>query len=184
MRLPVIDKSWTLFLDRDGVINKELPGDYVKTIDEMIFLPGVPEAISKASKLFGRIFIITNQRGVGRGLMTEEQLNIVHQYLISEITKHSGHIDKIYYCTDVNDDSPNRKPNVGMAIQAKKEFPEVDLGRTIMAGNHLSDMQFGRNTGSYTAFIATTNPETPFPHPLIDAKFNDLPSLINALQST
>lgn len=170
-----IDKSWTLFLDRDGVINTELPGDYVKTIDELDIMPGVPEAIATFSKLFGHIFIVTNQRGVGRGIMTEEQLSTVHAHLLRIISEAGGRIDRIYYCTDIDNDSINRKPNPGMGLQAKKDFPSIDLHKSYMAGNHFSDMQFGRNIGAKTVYIASTNPEVDPSHTLIDLYCKGLP---------
>ena len=95
-----IDNSWTLFLDRDGVINKELPGDYVKRWDEFQFEPGVLIAIAELSKLFPRIIIITNQRGVGIGRMTEDDLKMLHTQMCNEINKAGGRIDAIFYCID------------------------------------------------------------------------------------
>ncbi|WP_298412301.1 HAD hydrolase-like protein, partial [Hydrotalea sp.] len=67
-----------------------------------------------------------------------------------------------------------RKPAPGMAFQAKASNPEIDLAKSIMIGNKLTDMGFGKNAGMFTIFVATTNPETPFPHPLIDARFDNL----------
>jgi histidinol-phosphate phosphatase family protein len=170
-----IDKTWTLFLDRDGVINTELPGDYVKTVDELEIMPGVPEAMARLSKIFGHIFIVTNQRGVGRGIMTEEELSTVHNHLQKLIIDAGGRIDKIYYCTDIDNDSINRKPNPGMGLQAKKDFPSINLHKSYMVGNHLSDMQFGRNIGAKTVYIASTHPEVDPNHTLIDIYCKDLP---------
>ena len=169
-----IDKTWTLFLDRDGVINVEKKDEYVLDPSGFVFMSGALEAIRILSSIFGIIVIASNQRGIARGLMTLEDLHDVHALMMEEIIHESGRIDKIYFCADMHDDSPNRKPNPGMALQAKKDFPQIDFSRSIMAGNKLSDMQFGRNAGMHTVFIASTNPETPFPHELIDARFNSL----------
>src|SRR5437868_5123050 len=97
-----VDSSWTLFLDRDGVINKELPGDYVKRWEEFKFEPGVLEALSKLAELFPRIIIITNQRGVGIGRMTEDDLKSLHHQMIREINVAGGRIDDILYCIDAD----------------------------------------------------------------------------------
>lgn len=148
-----VDKSWTLFLDRDGVINKELPGDYVKRLDEFIFEPGAVEAIAVLSKLFGAIYIVTNQRGVGIGVMTEDDLHTIHSEMQKEIERAGGKIDGIYYCIDADRKSPMRKPRPGMALKAKVEHPEIDFSKTIMAGNSASDMEFGRAAGITTVFI-------------------------------
>jgi histidinol-phosphate phosphatase family protein len=132
----------TLFLDRDGVINKLRPNDYVKKWEEFEFLPGVFKALTKWAKQFKYIIVVTNQRGVGKGMMSEEDLSLVHANMINEIEKHGGRIDKIYYCTSLIDDDLNRKPNIGMAIQAKQDFPDIDFSRSLMIGDSESDMQF------------------------------------------
>jgi D-glycero-D-manno-heptose 1,7-bisphosphate phosphatase len=177
-----IDKSWTLFLDRDGVINAEKKDAYVLNISEFIFLDDAPKAIQILSEIFGLMLIVSNQRGVAKGLMSLEDLHDVHAYMMEEITGHTGRIDKIYYCTDMHSESPNRKPNPGMALQAKKDFPQIDFSKSIMAGNKLSDMQFARNAGMHAVFIASTNPEIAFPHELIDARFNSLAEFAAAIQ--
>ena len=168
-----IDKSWTLFLDRDGVINHEKKDEYVLSWDEFKFYEGAVDAIARLSKKFGRVFIVTNQRGVSKGLMTENDLTLIHARMMEEIIRKGGRIDHIYYCTSLDDKHPDRKCNPGMAFRARADF-EVDLRRSIIAGNKLSDMKFGRHAGIYTAFIATTNPEIPDPHPDIDVRFNSL----------
>ncbi|MBS1747840.1 MAG: HAD family hydrolase [Bacteroidetes bacterium] len=176
-----IDKTWTLFLDRDGVINTEIKGSYVNQPSEFIFLDGALEAIKILSKVFGLIFVVTNQRGISKGFMTLDDLQQVHKYMLQEIQKNKGRIDKIYFCADLDDESPNRKPNPGMALQAQKEFPQIDLAKSIMAGNKMSDMQFARNAEMHSVFIASTNPETIFPHAHIDARFNSLIEFAQAI---
>jgi histidinol-phosphate phosphatase family protein len=152
------DPSWILFLDRDGVINKRLIDDYVKTWDGFEFLPGVPEALAKFAKIFGRIFIVTNQQGVGKGLMKEGDVKCIHKKMLEEIENAGGRIDAVYFCAALaSENSPNRKPNPGMALQAKKDFPEIDFQRSIMAGDSLSDMLFGQNIGALNIFINSEN---------------------------
>jgi D-glycero-alpha-D-manno-heptose 1-phosphate guanylyltransferase len=170
----VINKSWTLFLDRDGVINYEKENDYIRNRQEFRFYIGVPEAIGKLSSYFGKIIIVSNQRGIGKQLMTEDDLADIHSLLKSEIKSSGGRIDGIYFCTGVDAKDPNRKPNPGMAFQAKHDFPEIDFSKSIMIGNKKSDMLFGKNAGMFTVFLATTHPETAFPHPDIDFRFNTL----------
>ena len=177
-----IDKSWALFLDRDGVINVEKKDEYVLNPSEFIFMSGALKAIKILSSIFGTIVIVSNQRGVAKGLMTVEDLHDVHASMMKEITNEGGRIDKIYFCADMHDDSPNRKPNPGMALQAKKDFPQINFSKSIMAGNKLSDMRFGRNAGVHTVFIASTNPDTAFPHDLIDARFDSLLEFASVLR--
>ncbi|SKA31671.1 D-glycero-D-manno-heptose 1,7-bisphosphate phosphatase [Chitinophaga eiseniae] len=163
-----------LFLDRDGVINDEIKDGYVLHPGMFRFSEGVLEAMPLLAQRFERIFVVTNQRCIGRGLLTVEGLQEIHTQMLDTIQQAGGRIDKIYFCPDVESNSPCRKPNAGMALRAKNDFPEIDFSKAIMAGNTLSDMQFGRNAGMQTVFIATTLPDTPFPHPLIDKKYPGL----------
>lgn len=179
--LRAIDKDWTLFLDRDGVINEEKEDSYILNRDEFHLYPGAAAAIGVFSKKFAHIFMATNQKGIGKGLMTIQDLDGIHQYLAEALKPFDGSLTKIYFCPDLDDKSPNRKPQPGMAWQAQKDFPDIDFSRSIMVGNRLSDMQFGRNAGMHTIFLATTHPETPFPHPLIDLRFDSLKALADAM---
>jgi histidinol-phosphate phosphatase family protein len=176
-----IDASWTLFLDRDGVINVEKKDSYIMHPSEFIFLDGALQAIKILSGLFGLIFVATNQRGIAKGFMTLDDLGLVHEKMRKEIELAGGRIDKIYFSADLDDTSPNRKPNPGMALQAQEDFPQVDFSKSIMAGNKPGDMQFARNAGMHAVFIASTNPEIVFPDEHIDARFNSLLEFAGAL---
>lgn len=176
-----IDKSWTLFLDRDGVLNHDKEGSYIFHPDEYAFYDGVPEVFRLFREKFGRIIIATNQRGVGRGLMTVEDLDAIHQKMLAGIEDEGGQIDAIFYAPSIHNDDPVRKPNLGMAFKAMRQFPEIVPGRSIMVGNNLSDMEFGRNAGMYTVFLKTTVPDIMLPHPAIDLAFNSLPDFAKAL---
>ena len=148
-----IDKSWTLFLDRDGVINEKLDNTYVKNWSEFSFLNGSLEAISKLSKVFGKIFIVTNQRGIGKGLMTEQDLIFIHTAMIDVINSNSGRIDKIYYCPEIRDVAFCRKPNIGMAMKAKSDFPEINFEKSVIIGDSPSDIEFGERLKMKKVFI-------------------------------
>lgn len=172
--LSTLSPSWTLFLDRDGVLNHDKDNDYIRNRDEFRFYDTTLEAMAILAGIFDRIVIVTNQKGVGKGLMSLEDLTGIHTHMTAEVTASRGRIDRIYFCSDLSDDSPNRKPNPGMAYQAKLDFPDIDFNRSIIAGNRMSDMVFGRNAGMHTVFVATTHPDTPFPDPMIDLRFNSL----------
>ena len=180
--LKKIDKSWTLFLDRDGVINDEKHMDYINTWQEFSFLPGVKEAIKVFTEKFGNIFIITNQRGVSKGLTRPEELERIHKNLMEEVITAGGRIAKIYVCVDMDDSSPNRKPNPGMGLQAKKEFPVIDFSKSVMIGNTAGDMEFGRNLAiPINIFIPSGKPNLGAQHPMVDFEFPDLLSVSKAL---
>jgi D-glycero-alpha-D-manno-heptose 1-phosphate guanylyltransferase len=181
LELNKIDNSWTIFIDRDGVINYEKKEDYILNWEEFRFYDGVKEALEQISKKFGKIILVSNQRGVGKGRMSEADLRSIHRQMLREIEKKGGRIDHIYYCTSTDNKHPDRKPNPGMAFRAKKDFPRIDLDRSVMIGNKPSDMRFGRNAGIYTIFVATTNPDIPFPHPDIDLRFDSLAHFAKAL---
>ena len=143
----LLQKCDTLFLDRDGVVNVWLPGDYVKNWQEFRFNPGFLDFIGRYSALFNHIFIVTNQRGVGKGVMTMQQLEDIHSRLLKEIADAGGRIDHIYVCTSVDETDPMRKPNTGMAWQAMKEYPDISMERSIMIGDQPSDRRFADNCG-------------------------------------
>lgn len=146
-------KLSTLFLDRDGVINVELPADYVKTISEFQFENGVFEAIRLLQKYFHRTIIVTNQRGVGAGIMTENDLNLVHDYMLRCFNEENITIDAIYSAIDEDRNSEKRKPRPYMGLQAKIDFPDIDFSKSLMVGNSASDMEFGKSLQMATAFI-------------------------------
>ena len=136
-----------LFLDRDGILNKHLPGDYVRNWSMWEWLPGILEAMPVLAKRFKRIFIVTNQQGVGKGLMTEADLEDVHRHMLADIEAAGGRIDRVYVCTALESEkSPNRKPEIGMALQAQRDFPEVDFHRSVMVGDSKSDELFAQRS--------------------------------------
>lgn len=179
--LKKIDKSWTLFIDRDGVINHEKQNDYIRNWREFQFYEGAKEALKTLADKFGKIIVVSNQRGVGKELMTEADLSSIHQHMQKQIETAGGHIDQVYYCTSTDARHPERKPNPGMALKAKKEVPSIDLFKSIMIGNNSSDMLFGRNAGLFTIFLKTTKPDQPLPHPDIDLVFDSLIDFAKAL---
>ena len=134
----------TLFLDRDGVVNVKLEARYVRNSNEFEFMQGALVAISKLSKLFKRILIVTNQQGIGKGIMTEDDLNFLHSFMNSEIGKLNGKIDKIYFCPHLDTENCNcRKPNPGMINKAIADFPEIDLQNSYLIGDSDSDIEAG-----------------------------------------
>ena len=136
-----------LFLDRDGVINRLLPGDYVKRWEEFHFLPGVLEALALWAEKFRRIILVTNQRGVGKGLMTDEDLSRIHARMMQEILEAGGRIDLILTCTALDENDPRRKPRTGMFEEAATLFPDITPEQSIMIGDAPSDAAFAQNCG-------------------------------------
>ncbi len=149
-----VGPDWTLFLDRDGVINHRIPNDYIKTWEEFRFLPGVLDALGIFSLYFSRIFIVTNQAGIEKGIMTHESLKEIHDQMLEYITYNGGRVDEIYYCPFTALSDPLcRKPNPGMALEAKKDFPEIKFEKSVMIGDSDSDIVFGNNLGMRTILV-------------------------------
>jgi D-glycero-D-manno-heptose 1,7-bisphosphate phosphatase len=167
------DRTWTLFLDRDGVINRKLDNDYVKSWSEFEFLPGALPALKELGNIFGLIFIVTNQQGIGKGLYTEADLTAIHRKMMEEIRRARGRIDKIYFCPELAANNPPcRKPNTGMPLQAQKEFPLVNFSKSVIVGDSMSDMEMGRRLGMRTILIADGAMQSP----LVDMYFTGLHS--------
>jgi len=143
-----------VFLDRDGVINKKLEGDYVKSYNEFEFLPGVIDAIRNIKQKGLMVIIITNQSGIGRGIMSEDDLAMVHEQMLADLKKEGVHIDAIYYCPH----SPEigcecRKPEDGLFKQALMDF-NIDLKNSWMIGDELKDIAAGKKAGCKTYLLA------------------------------
>lgn len=149
-----IDRTWTLFLDRDGVINKRIPDGYVTDTSEFEWLPGAAAAITRLNSLFGLTVVVTNQQGIGKGLMSEEDLDRIHRHLAFSLQEAGGRIDAFYFCPQLASQSPNcRKPNPAMGHQARRDFPEIDFSRSVMVGDSPSDVEFGIQLGMRTIFV-------------------------------
>ena len=144
----------TLFLDRDGVINKKLEGRYVRNFSEFEFMPGALEAISKLSNVFSRILIVTNQQGIAKGIMSEADLNILHTKMQERIEKLGGKINKIYYCPHLQImNCMCRKPNSGMIEQAIIDFPEISVKNSYLIGDSDSDIKAGKRMNLNTVKV-------------------------------
>lgn len=178
-----INKTWTLFLDRDGVVNLHYPNDYVKSWDEFYFLEGSLDAIRDLSLLFRRIIIVTNQQGVGRELMSHDDLDFIHAEMLKEVRKHGGRIHAIYSATELRakDIHQMRKPAIGMAKKAKRDFPEIDFSKSIIVGDALTDMQFGRAAGVITVFVGDKTKLVKGEEHLIDAYCDSLRDFASVL---
>ena len=168
------NKSWSLFLDRDGVINRRVPGAYIEFPAQFKFTKNCLEAMVVFKKIFNRILVVTNQQGIGKGIMTESQLAEIHSFMKEEVESFDGKIDGVYHCPELAKDNPDcRKPNSGMAFQAKNDFPEIDFSKSVMVGDSLSDMEFGKRLNMTTVFIEGKGEEK-LNVDLIDFRFSTL----------
>jgi len=149
-----INKSWTLFLDRDGVFNHQIIDDYVKQVHELKIIDGVPQAIADFTKIFGKILVVTNQQGIGKGVMTEDDLHHLNGYIVNLVETYGGKIDKIYFAPQLREKNSNyRKKGTGMGLHAKHDYPDIDFSKSILIGDSESDIEFGMKLGMKTVML-------------------------------
>lgn len=137
-----------IFLDRDGVINRKMPEDhYIRDISEFEFLPGALDAMAILVELGFALVVVTNQRGIARDMMTEDELIEVHRHMQSEGLKRGVRFDGIYHCPhETFEQCACRKPEPGMILAAAHDL-HVDLARSYMVGDAASDVQAGKRAG-------------------------------------
>jgi len=158
-------KKPAVFLDRDGVINRKMPeGDYVKDWSEFSFLPGILRAIRMLKENGFLIAVITNQRCIATGVITEERLKEIHGRMLDEIRRYGGDIEAVYFCPhDISDGCGCRKPEPGMILRAIKDFRdhniEIDLERSYVIGDSEKDIASAKALGIKTIKIGEYSPE-------------------------
>ena len=136
-----------VFVDRDGVINRRVPGDYVRSWDQFRFLPGARAGLRLLRDAGYLLVVVTNQRGIGRGLMSDADLAEVHRRMQNELVLAGAGLDAIHYCPhDLHESCGCRKPRPGMMERALERFA-VDAGRSWVVGDSLSDLEAGRAVG-------------------------------------
>lgn len=135
-----------IFLDRDGVINKERK-DYVKTIDELEIFENIPWCIQQLKKNNYLVIVITNQSAVNRGLTTVKKISEIHTCIQNYLEKFNTKIDAFYFCPHKPDENCLcRKPNSELIVRASNDF-DIDLKSSWMIGDNDSDVLAGKNAG-------------------------------------
>lgn len=133
-----------VFLDRDGVLNPHIPGDYLYAADKLVVLPGVALAVRRLNDAGVPVIVISNQQGVGKGLMTMEDLLAIERRMGEALAHEAGaHLDHCYYSTELAAaNSPRRKPGPGMLLEAAQDF-SLTLAHTVFAGDSPTDIEAG-----------------------------------------
>ncbi len=176
----------TCFLDRDGVLNRKMPeGKYVTRWSEFEVLPGVVEAIRRLNEAGIRVIVVSNQRGIARGLYTVQDVEEIHSRFHDLLMAHGAHIDRFYFCPHDQTGCDCRKPRPGMFHQAQRDFANIDAATSAMVGDSLSDIEFARNTGMLGIFINGDNrhqkPGSEQAALLADLQFHSLTEAVAAL---
>jgi len=144
----------TVFLDRDGVLNEKMPeGCYVTRWADFRPLPGVPEAIQMMNRAGLTVIVVSNQRGVSLGLYSVDDVNSIHDAFQDLLKSHGAHVDGYFFCPHDKHQCNCRKPLPGLFEQAATQFPKIHATTSVMIGDSLSDIEFGRNLGMPTVFI-------------------------------
>lgn len=153
-------KKRAVFLDRDGTINKDV--GFPDSFDLIEIYPYSFEAVRKINEAGLLAVIVTNQSGIGRGLIREKNLHLIHQKLTEAFAGQNVHFDGIYYCphylpsadSQYNKDCPCRKPNPGMALQAAQDL-NIDIKKSYMVGDKVEDILFGLNIQANPILVLT-----------------------------
>ncbi len=152
--MPPSGDDWTLFLDRDGVINRRQVGGYLKGWHQFEFIDAADQAIVQLSRHYRRIVVVTNQQGISKGIVSTFEMDHLHYRLQHHIAQMGGIIHRVYYCPEHRMYHPLcRKPNVGMPLQAQRDDPSIDFARSVMVGDFSSDIEMGHRLGMTTVFI-------------------------------
>ena len=143
-----------LFLDRDGVINEDQK-DYVKSWEEFRYIKGVRKALKEIHQAGVPVVVITNQSIIGRGMVTEAELSVIHDRMLKGVKKAGGELLKVYYCPHHPDDHCScRKPRIGMLKKATRDL-NLDLKKCLFVGDALKDIQAGNRAGCRTVLVQT-----------------------------
>ena len=142
-----------IFIDRDGVINKDPTGGYVTRWEDFHFLDGSREAVRKLTEAGYEIVLISNQAGVGKGLFTLETLDEITKEMLAEVEKAGGRIRSVFYCPHRKEDNCDcRKPKAGLFRQASEGL-DIDFGQTYFIGDGVMDIEAGKNAGCKTILV-------------------------------
>lgn len=144
----------TIFLDRDGVLNEKMPEErYVTTWSEFHLLPGVPEAIARLNRGGLRVIVVSNQRGIALGLYSAPDVAAIHAELLKVLRAGGAQIDGFYFCPHDKKQCDCRKPLPGLFEQARRDFPDITAETSLMIGDSISDIEFGKRLGMRTVFL-------------------------------
>lgn len=152
----------TVFLDRDGVLNEKMPeGRYVTRWEEFRTFPQVAESIRRLNEAGLRVVVVTNQRGIARGLYSLADVEAIHTRFQQELHTAGARIDAFFICPHDREKCHCRKPLPGLYEQAAARFPDLTPATSLMIGDSLADMEFGRNLRMKTILVQNEEERSP-----------------------
>lgn len=156
--------SGAIFLDRDGIINRTVVGDYVREWSQFEFLPGAVEALRHLTERGrGPLVVVTNQRGIARKLMSEHSVRDIHRRMEAVLTAQGVRLAGVYVCPHDIGMCDCRKPGIGLFFEAARRIPTLELTRSAVVGDSLADLEAGRRLGAEVYAVS------PDPAGLVDA---------------
>lgn len=176
----------TVFLDRDGVLNKKMPeGSYVTSWGDFHVLPGVPAAVAQLNQAGLRVIVVSNQRGIALGLYSAADVEAIHLAFQRLLNTQGAHIDAFFICPHDHGQCNCRKPLPGLFEQAVAKFPTISAAASVMIGDSPLDIEFGRSLGMATILIDDkskhSSPGTESARELAGLYFPSLSEAVNAL---
>jgi D-glycero-D-manno-heptose 1,7-bisphosphate phosphatase len=171
----------TVFLDRDGILNEKMPDHrYVTRWEEFRVLPGVPEAVRRLNEAGLRVVVVSNQRGIAKGLYTTADLEAMHAQFQRLLGREGARIDGFFICPHEENECNCRKPLTGLFGQAVARFPEITAATSVMIGDSASDVEFGRRLGMKTILVDARDSAAQVAE-LADLRFGSLAEAVNAI---
>ncbi len=177
-------KLEAVFLDRDGVLNPHIPGGYLLRVEDVVVMPGVALAVRRLNDAGLRVIVISNQQGVGKGLMTRDDLDAIERRIGEVLEREAGaFLDRCYYSTEMaHENSPRRKPNPGMLLEAAADFG-LTLAHTVFAGDSATVIAAGHAAGVGRTALLLSGGIRAYAQgdfmPAPDLVFRDLTSLVD-----
>ena len=176
-------RNWCLFLDRDGVINRQIIGDYVRCWQQFEWLPGAAPALRKLRAWAPHLVVVTNQQGIGKGLMSADDVAEIHQNLQSHIADGGSEIDSFKVCPHLESSGCRcRKPQPGLVLDWLRQHPEVNPSLSIVVGDSLVDIQLAEMVATATGGCASVQIGGARLKSTADASFDSLWDFAAALE--
>lgn len=175
-----------VFLDRDGVLNRNPPhGQFVTRWEEFELLPGVEDAVAQLNRSGRKVIVVTNQRGIALGLYSRADLEGMHNRLRQSLAAQDARLDAIYVCPHDDGECNCRKPLTGLFEQAFHDFPAARPENSVMVGDSLRDIEAGNRMGMRTVWVAgndkATAADSKLAAPLATISVASLPDFVQRL---
>ena len=177
-------REWCLFLDRDGVINRRIEGGYVRGWGGFEWLPQVPLALKMLREWAPRLVVVTNQQGIGKGLMSAEDVESIHHHVRVELATKAVSIDAIQVCPHLESAGcACRKPRTGLIIGWLHDHPDIDPSLSVMVGDSQSDLELAKRVSVEVGGCASVQIGERDMHGVIaDASFDSLSDFAIAVE--